>query len=106
MTAEDLVALVRPVFVQLLSDAELTSLGLEAVWLKEPDSAALLSSEPIDGEGAAVRWSILGEQGWSGELDPRAGIAALERAVLDDVQDFIAESGFGWGQLRLPPTTA
>ncbi|GAB2968325.1 hypothetical protein [Frigoribacterium salinisoli] len=106
MTAEDLVALVRPVFVRLLSDAELMSLGLEVVWLHEPDGTALLSSGPIDGEGVAVRWSILGEQGWSGELDPRAGVAALQRAVLGDVQDFIAESGFGWGQLRLPPATA
>ena len=106
MTAEDLLALVRPVFVQVLSDAELTSLGLEVVRLYEPEGAALLSSDPIDGEGALVRWSILGERGWSSELDPRASAVALKRALLGDLQDFIAESGFGWGQFRLPPTIA
>jgi len=106
MTAEDLLALVQPVFVQLLTDAELTSLGLEVVRLYEPDGAAFLRSDPIDGEGAVVRWLILGEQGWSSELDPRASAGALKRALLGDLQDFIAESGFGWGQLRLPPTTA
>jgi len=106
MTAEDLLTLVRPVFVQLLSDAELKSLGLEVVPIDEPDGAALMSSDPIHREGAAVRWSILGERGWSSELDPRADAAALEGALLGDLQDFIAESDFGWGQLRFPPTTA
>ena len=105
MTAGDLLKLVRPVFVQLLSDAELTSLRLKVVRLHEPDGVALGSSDPLEREGVVVRWSIFGEQGCSSELDPRADAAVLGRALLDDLQDFIAESGFGWGQLRLPPTT-
>ena len=82
------------------------SVRLKVVRLDEPDGVALGSSDPLEREGVVVRWSIFAEQGCLSELDPRADTAVLERALLGDLQNFLAESGFGWGQLRLPPTTA
>jgi hypothetical protein len=49
-----------------------------------------------------VRWQVLGERGWSRGLDVDEDPVTLVRGVQSDLQDFIAESDFGWGQLRGP----
>jgi hypothetical protein len=45
---------------------------------------------------------VLGEEGGSGSLPLDDGVDVLVRFVQGDLQDFIAESHFGWGEFRLP----
>lgn len=51
---------------------------------------------------AHVTWRIMDEEGGSGGLHVDEGTDRLVRFVQSDLQDFVSESRFGWGQLRGP----
>ncbi|MCP1503926.1 hypothetical protein J2Y89_002670 [Curtobacterium herbarum] len=102
MRVSEVVALLMPMFREMLHDDELASLRLEVVPRDHPDEPPLEPDDLVESNCAAMRWWILGERGWSGSFDVREGPVAMVRAVQSDLQDFIAESGFGWGELRGP----
>jgi hypothetical protein len=102
MRVAEVVALLMPMFREMLHDDELASLRLEVVLWDRPNEPPLGPDDLVECNRAAMRWWILGERGWSGGLDVCEGPVAMIRAVQSDLQDFIAESGFGWGELRGP----
>ncbi|MDJ0322011.1 hypothetical protein [Pseudarthrobacter sp. PS3-L1] len=101
MCVREVKLLLEPMFEAMLSSTELGTL----VWRIErvsdysnevelPDDALIAPNE------AWVRWEVLGEAGGSGSLRLDGGSNALISFVHSDLQDFIAESRFGWGELR------
>ena len=102
MNVAEVVALLTPMFREMLHDDELASLRFGIVPLGEPDGPDLRDDDPVRFNGAVVRWRILGERGWSRGLDADDDPVTLVRGVQSDLQDFISESDFGWGQLRGP----
>jgi hypothetical protein len=102
MNVAEVVLLLTPMFHEMLHDDELASLRFGVVPLGEPDEAHLREDDPVRTNEAVVRWQVLGERGWSRGLDVDEDPVTLVRGVQSDLQDFIAESDFGWGQLRGP----
>ena len=103
MRVRDLERLLEPVFESMLSDAELRSLTVRVVRVADgADGRALHADAVIATNDAWVRWKVLGEDGGSGSLRLDDGVDALVRFVQGELQDFIAESRFGWGELRGP----
>jgi hypothetical protein len=102
MNVAEVVALLTPMFHEMLHEDELASLRFGVVPLGEQDGPHLKDDDPVRFNGASVRWQILGERGWSRGLDSGDDPGALVRGVQSDLQDFISESDFGWGQLRGP----
>ncbi|WP_267423049.1 MULTISPECIES: hypothetical protein [unclassified Curtobacterium] len=103
MNAAEVVALLTPMFREMLDDVELASLRFGIVPMDDPDGPhRLRDDDPVRSNAAVVRWQILGERGWSRGLDGDEDTATLVRGVQSDLQDFISESDFGWGQLRGP----
>lgn len=101
-TAAELKRKLRPMFVEMLSADEFATLSYRLVLVDDgPDGSPIDPSAHVHEFEAWVRWSIRGEEGGSGGL-PVDGAAAAVRAVQSDLQDFISESAFGWGQLRGP----
>lgn len=103
MYVRDMKLLLKPVFEAVLTETELQTL----VWRIEkvadypngieiPDGALIASNE------AWIRWEVLSETGGSGSLPLDNGTSTLTRFVQSDLQDFIAESHFGWGEFREP----
>ena len=91
--AELLSDVVVPVLDQLLRPGELDQVGLEPpVTGPWPPSEAVLLRVVVVGEA-------FGSWAWTpGQVDETA--AELRARLASDLQDFIAESGFGWAQLR------
>lgn len=103
MNVAEVVALLTPMFREMLNDDELASLRFGIVPLDDLDGPHQLGDDdPVRSNSAVVRWQILGERGWSRGLDGDEDPATLVRGVQSDLQDFISESDFGWGQLRGP----
>lgn len=100
MHVRDVKRLLEPMFESMLSPRELRSFTfrLERV----ADGVELPDDTNIKTNDAWVRWQTLGEEGGSGSLPLDDGADALVRFVQSDLQDFIAESHFGWGELRGP----
>ena len=103
MTAAELLALLEPVFAEMLSPRERK--GMQ-VWVEHVDnSAPVMPLDPdarVDERLTWVRWWICDEDGGSGSLRTDEGPAGMVRGVQSDLQDFIAESEFAWGELRGP----
>jgi hypothetical protein len=103
MYVRDVKRLLGPIFESMLRPPELRSLTF---WLERVADGAngqeLPSDTAIKTNDAWVRWQILGEEGGSGSLHLDDGEVALVRFVHSELQDFIAESNFGWGELRGP----
>jgi hypothetical protein len=103
VTAGELLALLEPVFAEMLSPRERKGMH---VWVERIDDAEPVlpigSDERVDDRRAWVKWRIRGEDGGSGSLRPEEGPTEMLRAVQSDLQDFIAESKFAWGELRGP----
>lgn len=112
MEVSVVLALVEPVFREMLTDAELQTVRvhvapLEDAWDRPLDSAewwaqTLKPDDLVETNSATVHWSICGEQGASGGLWLDDGPEQLVRHVQSALQDFIAESSFAWGELRGP----
>ncbi|AOX66725.1 hypothetical protein BJK06_14230 [Curtobacterium sp. BH-2-1-1] len=102
MTVGELLAAFRPVAEQMLRPEEFR--GAE-FWVYSDWSERLrrvVDTEVAD-EGMALAWSIAGDDGDSW-LWLRDGEPEMLLKIADDLQDFIAESAFAWGELRpIPP---
>lgn len=102
MQVSEVTALLLPMFREMLNSDELRTLRLEIVAVDDWQGAALEDDDLIEHNSAIARWRIMKERGWSGGLRVDAGPVDLVRSVQSDLQDFIAESRFGWGELRGP----
>ncbi|AUZ86724.1 hypothetical protein CVO76_03015 [Arthrobacter agilis] len=99
----DVKRLLEPIFESLLSAAELESSTFRLERVTDGGNGGELPGDTIiTTNDTWVRWQVLGEEGGSGSLRPDDGEDALIRFVQSELQDFIAESRFGWGQLRVP----
>ncbi|MEC5200389.1 hypothetical protein RCH21_002635 [Arthrobacter sp. PL16] len=99
----DVKRLLEPIFESMLSPRELQSLtfSLERV-ADRANGRELPADTVIKTNDTWVRGQILGEEGGSGSLRLDGGVDALVRSVQSELQDLIAESHFGWGELRNP----
>ncbi|WP_144713942.1 hypothetical protein [Curtobacterium pusillum] len=101
-TVAELLAAFRPVAAAMLTPREFRA----AEFWVHVDGRERLRRVPEDDvvhEGMVLGWSIAGDDGdswlWLGE-----GERELLFKIADDLQDFIAESAFAWGELRpIPP---
>ncbi|PPF16877.1 MULTISPECIES: hypothetical protein [unclassified Rathayibacter] len=100
-TIEELRLALVPVFEAMLHEDERSSLRLHFVRLAEwPDGSPLSPADRLEDGSVVAQWVVLGETGSSRELQSGVSVFVLALAVQSDLQDFIAESVFGWGQLR------
>ncbi|PPH95230.1 hypothetical protein C5C56_17120 [Rathayibacter sp. AY1D1] len=100
-TIEELRLALVPVFEAMLHGHERSSLRLHFVRLAEwPDGSPLSPADRLEDDSVIAQWAVLDETGSSRELQSGVALSVLTRAVRSDFQDFIAESAFGWGQLR------
>ena len=90
------VELVDPVLDALLQDGELDSVLLE--WASDPFATA-------SGELLTIRIRARGEELQSYLWSPDWGVdetkKRIRRRLAGDVEDFVAESRFAWGQQRM-----
>ncbi|MPY12235.1 hypothetical protein [Arthrobacter bussei] len=95
--------LLEPMFEFMLNPTELQSLTFRLEKVADRGRGSELPADAIiETHDAWVKWQVLGEEGGSGSLRLDDGVDALVRSVQSDFQDFIAESHFGWGELRGP----
>ncbi|ROQ05567.1 hypothetical protein EDF54_2187 [Rathayibacter sp. PhB93] len=103
ITDAELREALSPVFEEMLSEHEFASLRLFFTRLFiDGTERPLNGGERLDDGDVRVHWEILGEEGWARGLQQGVDLAEFALAVRSDLQDFIAESSFGWGQLRGP----
>lgn len=101
MTIEELRLALFPVFEEMLREDDCSSLRLHFVRLAEwPDGSPLRPSDRLEDGSVIAQWALLDETGSSRELQSGVAVSSLALAVRSNFQDFIAESAFGWGQLR------
>ncbi|MBT2503028.1 hypothetical protein [Curtobacterium sp. ISL-83] len=102
LTVADVLAAFRPVAEAMLSTSEFRSADF---WVHADGHERLrrvVETDLVD-EGMLLGWSIAGDDGDSW-LWIREGERELLVKAADDLQDFIAESAFAWGELRpIPP---
>ncbi|OIH93226.1 MULTISPECIES: hypothetical protein [unclassified Curtobacterium] len=103
MTVGELLAAFRPVAEQMLRPDEFRSarfwVGPHGDWELDQEQ-----DDVVDGSMSVV-WTIVGETQGSRSLpDDVDDLAGLLHDLADDLQDFIAESSFGWGELRPIPS--
>ena len=102
MSVADLLTALRPVAAGMLRSDELRRARFwvcpHGAWEDQrPDD------DVVDGR-MTVAWKICGNRGGTGTLHLHDDERALLHAVAEDLQDFIAESTFAWGDLRpIPP---
>jgi len=103
MTVGELLAAFRPVAAQMLRPDEFRSARF---WVSPHGDWELDHEEDefIDGSMSVV-WEIGGEtQGTRSLVEDVDDLPGLLHDLADDLQDFIAESSFAWGELRaIPP---
>lgn len=103
MEVRDVLALIRPAVVAMLHGREAASLHPFLIETGDTTCTPLLDDDVVLQNSAMARWAILGEDGGSGSLPIEDGEAGLVAGVQSDLQDFIAESSFAWGELRAVP---
>ncbi|WIB26893.1 hypothetical protein [Curtobacterium sp. MCSS17_015] len=102
MEVRAVLALLEPVFREMLRADELRSTRFHLAPIDDPCGHALQPDDLVETNSAVVWWRIVGERGASGGLRLDDGPEMTARCVQSDLQDFIAESRFGWGELRGP----
>lgn len=103
ITDAELRQALSPVFEEMLNERELASLRVSFTRLFiDGAERPLRSGERLEDGDVRVHWEILGEEGSARGLQRGVNLADFVLAVRSDLQDFIAESSFGWGQLRGP----
>lgn len=112
MEVSAVLELVEPMFGEMLTDAELRTVVFHLApridsWntMIAPRDWWALELQPddlVETGSAHLRWSICGEKGGSSTLQLDNGPEYMVRALQGDLQDFIAESRFAWGELRGP----
>lgn len=102
-TVKDVLLLLEPMFASMLNAKEFSSLAYEIVSVDNSFTGAALDPQVLlSSQEAVVRWRVLGSQGWSGGLRISESPDVMVRFVQSDLQDWISESEFAWGQLRGP----
>jgi hypothetical protein len=102
MEVRAVLALLEPVFREMLRADELRSTRFHLAPIKDPWGHALQPDDLVETNSAVVCWRIVGERGGSSGLRLDDGPEMTARSVQSDLQDFIAESRFGWGEFRGP----
>jgi hypothetical protein len=102
MEVRAVLALLEPVFREMLRADELRSTRFHLAPIDDPWGHALQPDDLVETNSAVVWWRIAGERGASGGLRLDDGPEMTARSVQSDLQDFIAESRFGWGEFRGP----
>ncbi len=99
-----MLAVIRPAVLAMLHPHEAVTLQLFLIEAGDSSWTPLQDDDVVIDTSAMARWEILGEDGGSSSLWIEGGAEQLVADVQSDLQDFIAESGFAWGELRpLPP---
>lgn len=101
MNVGEVKRLISPAFDSMLTRSERRSLKFRIERIGELNRG-LDDDDVIEDNATCVGWRIMGEKGWSGSLSLADGPDDLVAFVQSDLQDFIAESRFAWGELRLP----
>jgi hypothetical protein len=104
VTVGELLEALDPMLREMLTPEELD--GAE-FWASThgADQYEALRPLPLDrvvDRETVVRWRICTEDGSTGGIWIDHGLPVAVLAVQSDLQDFIAESDFAWGQLRGP----
>ncbi|PYY33795.1 hypothetical protein DEJ16_03490 [Curtobacterium sp. MCJR17_055] len=102
MEVRAVLALLEPVFREMLHADELRSTRFHLTPADDPWGHALQPDDLVETNNAVVWWRIAGERGVSGGLWLDDGPEMMARLVQSALQEFIAESRFGWGQFRGP----
>ncbi|SMH42898.1 hypothetical protein SAMN06295885_2091 [Rathayibacter oskolensis] len=103
VTSGELRRVLDPVFEAMLDERELASLRLHVTRLfLDGTERPLRPDEQLEDGDVRVHWEVLSEKGASRALQSGADLSDFALAAQSDLQDFIAESSFGWGQLRGP----
>lgn len=102
MTVADVLDAFRPVAEQMLRRDECRRAEFW-VWVDRSERLRRVVGPEVVEEGMVLGWSIAGDDGdswlWLGD-----GESEMLLKCADDLQDFIAESSFAWGELRpIPP---
>lgn len=95
MIVEDILLAARPALEAILAPDELERTQLDVVTTKdEPVTSSTVVSEDL-----LLRVVVYDEEMrfW---LYPPEGAKGFTARLRSELQDFVAESGFGWGQLR------
>ncbi|KQO60002.1 hypothetical protein [Curtobacterium sp. Leaf261] len=99
----EILRVVEAVFAEMLHPDELASSSFVVTRVDDWRRTTSLARDDLVESGEAwVRWRVCGEDGGSSSINVEEGRSQLVRRVQSDLQDFIAESRFGWGQLRGP----
>lgn len=99
----EILRVVEEVFAEMLHPDELASSSFVVTRVDDWPRSTPLTPDDLVGTGDAwVRWRVCGEEGGSSSINVEEGRSQLVRRVQSSLQDFIAESRFGWGQLRGP----
>lgn len=102
MEVRAVVALLEPVFREMLRPDELRATRYHLTSSDDPRGHALQPDDLVETNSAVVWWRICGERGTSGGTWLDDGPEEMTRHVQGALQDFIAESRFGWGAFRGP----
>lgn len=103
MTVEELIEAVQPALREILTPEELAATTTKVPWA--PDfmtglghRQTMSDNEPLRPEAMLEVRTLDEYQGiW---IDGHETAAEVYERVRSDLQDFVAESKFGWGQLR------
>lgn len=95
MIAEEILLAARPALEAILTPNELERTHMDVVTTKgEPVGSSTIVSEDL-----LLRVVVYDEEMWFG-LYPPEGANGFTARLRSELQDFVAESGFGWGELR------
>jgi hypothetical protein len=103
MRVGEMLRLLEPALAEMLEPAELASSSFALTRVDEWPGTTPLAPDDLVGTGEVwARWRVCGEDGGSSSISFDEDPSQLVRRMQSDLQDFIAESRFGWGQLRGP----
>jgi hypothetical protein len=104
LSVADLMRLLDPMFDSMLTPRERKTLTVRVEQIA--DGHELFDSDIIESGSTWLRWAVFGEDGGSGSLQLAGGTREVVLSVQRDLQDFLAETTFAWGELREPKDLA
>jgi hypothetical protein len=99
LTVAELKLAVESIFRELLKASELETLRYDVESI-EPYGQTLSPDHVLTHDYACLKWDILGETGRSGNLRLSQGADIYLSFIRGDLQEFISESRFAWGEWR------
>jgi hypothetical protein len=104
LSVADLTRLLDPMFDSMLTPRERQTLTVRVE--RTADGHELFDSDILESGSAWLRWTVFGEDGGSGALQLAGDTQEMVLSVQSDLQDFLAETTFAWGELREPKDLA